>query len=306
MINFVFYSFVFIFGLTVGSFLNCVIYRLSQGTGEGQGRDSPSISALKGRSYCPNCKHQLAWYDLIPVLSFIILKGKCRYCHKKISLQYPIVEIATASLFTFIFWHLSFGFGLEQSTLRGGAFGSSGTIWILNLFFLFTIASFLIVIFVYDLKHYIIPDKVIFPAILLVLLYQVIFNFQFSWTPSGELPVGLLFNQFSISNFQFLILSAFGAAAFFLAIVLITKGKGMGIGDIKLAFLMGLLLGWPNIFIALFFAFLIGAIIGIGLILAKKKTLKSEIPFGPFLVTGTFVALFWGKELINFYLNLFI
>jgi len=98
---------------------------------------------------------------------------------------------------------------------------------------------------------------------------------------------------------------ALGTATLFLAIVLITKGKGMGIGDIKLAFLIGLLLGWPNIFVALFFAFLIGAIIGIGLILTHRKTLKSEIPFGPFLVTSTFIALFWGEKLINFYLNLF-
>jgi len=187
---------------------------------------------------------------------------------------------------------LGLGFDLEQF----------GTIWILNLFFLFTIASFLIIIFVYDLKHYIIPDKVIFPAIGFVFLYQLFEIFEFR-----------IFNLFRISDLGFRILApltnyfvvALGTATLFLAIVLITKGKGMGIGDIKLAFLMGLLLGWPSIFVALFLAFLIGAIIGIGLILTHKKTLKSEIPFGPFLVTGTFIALFWGEKLINFYLNLF-
>jgi len=99
--------------------------------------------------------------------------------------------------------------------------------------------------------------------------------------------------------------AAFLASAFFLIIVILSRGKWMGIGDIKLAFLIGLILGWPKILPALFLAFLIGAIIGIGLIVAGKKTLKSEVPFGPFLVTGTFLALFWGEKLINYYLNFF-
>jgi leader peptidase (prepilin peptidase)/N-methyltransferase len=98
-------------------------------------------------------------------------------------------------------------------------------------------------------------------------------------------------------------LSALGAAGFFLVIFLISRGKWLGFGDVKLVFLMGLFLGFPKILVALFFAYLIGAIIGIGLVLAKKKTLKSEVPFGPFLVTGTFIALFFGSQLINWYLG---
>jgi leader peptidase (prepilin peptidase)/N-methyltransferase len=150
-------------------------------------------------------------------------------------------------------------------------------------FFIFIIACFLIIIFVYDLKHYIIPDKVIYPAIGIAFLYQAI-----------------------IHNSQFILqylISAFGAATFFVVIVLISRGKWMGIGDIKLAFLMGLFLGFPNIVVALFLAFFIGAIIGVGLIIAGKKTLKSEVPFGPFLVIGTFMAMFWGQRIINWYLN---
>jgi len=111
--------------------------------------------------------------------------------------------------------------------------------------------------------------------------------------------------EFEISKIWNFILTGMAAGAFFLAIVLATRGKAMGVGDIKLAFFMGFLLGFPKILVAFFFAFLIGAIIGIGLILAKKKTLKSEVPFGPFLVTGTFTALFWGDVIINWYLNLF-
>jgi prepilin signal peptidase PulO-like enzyme (type II secretory pathway) len=254
----IFFSLViFIFGLITGSFLNCLIYRLETGQ-----------SFLKGRSFCPHCKHLLNWQDLIPVLSFFILKGKCRYCQRKISLQYPLVEFATAFLFVLIFTfvHVSNNYAYV---------------------YLLLMAGFLVVIFVYDLKHYIIPDKVIYPAIAIA----GIFNFQFS-----------IFNQFPI--FQFSILSAIGAAAFFAVIVLISRGRWMGIGDIKLAFLMGLILGWPNILVALFSAFFIGAIIGLGLIIAGKKQLSSEVPFGPFLVTGTFLAIFLGEQLINWYLNL--
>ena len=255
--NYFFYLIIFIFGLIVGSFLNCVIYRLEIGK-----------SALKGRSFCPHCQHQLKWQDLIPIFSFLILRGKCRYCKKPISWQYPLVELFTGILFVLIFsnWLLN--------------------IEIFSLAYLFIISSFLMIIFVYDLKHYIIPDKIIYPAIVIAFLYQ-------------------LFNHWSlIINHLDFIYSALGASFFFLLIVLASRGKGMGIGDIKLGFLMGLILGWPNILVALFLAFLIGAIIGIGLIISHKKTLKSEVPFGPFLVTGTFLALFWGENIINWYLSL--
>lgn len=152
------------------------------------------------------------------------------------------------------------------------------------------ISSLLIIVFVYDLKHFIIPDKVVFPAIFIVLGFR-------AWDLIGHWSLG-----FGILNY---LLTGVGAGIFFLAIVIISKGRWMGIGDIKLAFLMGLLLGFPYILVALFFSFLMGAIIGIGLILAKRKTMKSEVPFGPFLVVGTFIALFLGEIIINWYWNLF-
>ena len=249
---------IFLFGLVVGSFLNSIIYRLS--TGE---------SFLFKRSFCPHCKHQLSWQDLIPLLSFIFLRGKCRYCHQKISWQYPLVELATGILFFLI---------LNFSTQPGGVI-------------LFVVSCFLIVIFVYDLKHYVIPDKIIYPAILVFGIWYLVSSIFFN-----------TYTKYEILN---TIYSAFGAAAFFLAIVLISRGKWMGMGDVKLAFLMGLFLSSPKILVALFLAFLVGAIIGVGLIAAQKKTLKSEVPFGPFLVTGTFIALFWGGNIINWYLHLF-
>jgi leader peptidase (prepilin peptidase)/N-methyltransferase len=203
------YFSVFLLGLAVGSFLNCVIYRLETGQ-----------SFLRGRSSCPHCRHMLSWQDLIPLLSFFILKGKCRYCQKPISFQYPLVELATGFVFLLIF-HLQPTFALSQ---------------FITTLYLFIISPFLIIIFVYDLKHYIIPDKVVYPAIVITFLYDI------------------LYSLFIIYNSKFLIqllFSAFGAAAFFLLFILISRGAWMGGGDVKLAFLMGLVLGWPNILVAL-------------------------------------------------------
>ena len=261
--EFLFYSIVFILGLAVGSFLNCVIYRLEK-----------NKSFLKGRSFCPYCKHVLKLQDLIPVFSFLILKGKCRYCRKKISWQYPLVEIATGLLFVFI---LNYELGIMNYEILDFGF-------ILNFLFLILTFSFLILIFVYDLKHYIIPDKVVYPAIIISFVY--------------------LIAVYDMRLMMYAFLSAVFASGFFLFIVLISQGRWMGLGDVKLAFFMGLFLGFPNILVALFFAFLIGAIIGIGLILKGKKSLKSEVPFGPFLIIGTFIAFFWGEIIINWYFNL--
>ena len=261
------YIYIFIFGLIVGSFLNCVIYRIEKGR-----------SFLKGRSFCPNCKHPLAWYDLIPVFSFLFLRGKCRYCGKKISLQYPLVEIFTATTFLFVFNFLFPNFSFRDVL----AFNFKD---ILKFSYFLTISSLLILIFIYDLKNFIIPDEFIYPSIIIVLLYEMTTNFNFL-----------------VKNF---ILSAIVTSAFFLMIVLISKGRWMGMGDVKLAFFIGLFLGFPKVFVGMFLAFLIGAIIGIGLIFLRMKTLKSEVPFGPFLVVGTFIALLWGQQIANWYLNFF-
>ncbi len=253
--------FVFIFGACIGSFLNCVIYRSEQ------------EKSLKGRSFCPNCKHELSWPDLFPVFSFLFLKGKCRYCKSKISWRYPLVELLTALIFLLIF-------NLQISNLK-----------ILNIAFAFYIACVLIIIFVYDLKHYIIPDKILFPAIGIVGLVRIL-DFSF----------GILTFNHLLSYFFAVIV----AAGFFLAIFLVSKGKWMGFGDVKLAVLMGLLLGLINVLVALFLAFFFGAIIGITLMAFRGKKLKSEIPFGPFLILGTFMAMFWASQIIKWYVSLII
>lgn len=224
-IGFIFYFFVFIFGLCIGSFLNCVIYRLEQ------------KKKITGRSFCPHCKHTLSWQDLFPIFSFLFLKGKCRHCHEKISIQYPLVELATGLIFILIFNQYS----------------------MLDTLYLLIISCFLIIIFIYDLKHYLIPDKILFPAIIIALIYNLI-NLQH-----------ILNNLWAVIV----------ASGFLLIIFLISKGRAMGFGDVKLAVLMGLLLGMPDVLVALFLAFFFGAIIGLILMAFKKKSLKSEIPFWP-------------------------
>jgi prepilin signal peptidase PulO-like enzyme (type II secretory pathway) len=261
-VDFLVRFFIFIFGLCIGSFLNCVIYRIEK-----------KESFIKGRSYCPTCKNSLSWHDLVPVLSFVILKGKCRHCKKKISIQYPLVELLTALVFLIVFSKF-----FPQNIIPS-------LVQIFDLFFLFYIVSVFIIIFIYDLKHYLIPDKVLFPAIFIALLYRIIFNFK----------------QFLPNYFLALVISS----GFFLIIYLISKGEWMGFGDVKLAVLLGLVVGFPNILAGLFLAFFFGAVVGVVLLAGKKKSLKSKIPFGPFLILGSFIALIYGMQIIDWYLNLF-
>jgi len=279
-----YYIAVFLLGLCIGSFLNCFVYRLEQ------------EKSMKGRSFCPHCKHELNWKDLFPVFSFLFLGGKCRYCRKKISWQYPLVEIATGIIFVLIFLLSSRALPQQGVAIQSACTNlldchvASLLAMTLSMTFLFYVASSLIIIFIYDLKHYIIPDKVLFPAIIIAFLYLLVENFASLKT----------LNFFLLGNY---VLAATIAAGFFLVIFLLSRGKAMGFGDVKLAVLMGFLLGLPNIFLALFSAFFFGAIIGIILMVYNKKGLKSEIPFGPFLILGTFIAMFWGNQIIQWYLN---
>src|SRR3989344_2127570 len=170
---------VFVFGLAIGSFVNALIYRM--GAAHGSGRASPRStllsgreSVLHGRSYCPRCKHPLAWYDLIPLVSFALLKGTCRYCKRKISLQYPLVELATALVFVALAWSVLPKFSLGVENLMELSFPK-----VLELLYLWAVASGLLVIFVYDLKHYLIPDKVLYPAILVSSIWYLVSSIFF-------------------------------------------------------------------------------------------------------------------------------
>lgn len=297
-------AFAFIFGLAVGSFLNAVIYRLEKEESVVLDKFSKGNDKKKkkmARSYCPHCGTALCWHDLIPVLSFVFLRGKCRYCNEKISIQYPIVEIVTGILFVLIARNV---FNLEFGVLDLFWIPDSG-FRILTLCYMLHVICSMIVIFVYDLKHYIIPDKILFPAIVVSIMYQ-----------AASIMYAQDYASYFIPNTLYYFGAAFLASGFFLALVVFSKGRWMGMGDVKLAFLMGLILGWPGILVALFLAFTLGATVGILLVLisggpfflrerfSKNWGLKSQIPFGPFLIVGTFIALFWGEKIINWYLGL--
>lgn len=224
-------------------------------------------SIFSERSHCPHCKKDIPWYDLIPLFSFVALSGKCRECKKKISWQYPLVELGSALLFLALY--AQFGLSVYSITLM-------------------LITLFLIIIFVYDLYHQIIPDLMIIPVIVIWILI---------WLGS------LVFNYSLGTNFVNLLIGALVGGGFIGLLVLITKGKGMGVGDIKLTFLLGFILGWQNMIVGLVSAFILGAVVGVLLIVSKTKKLKSSLPFGPFLVAGFYFALFYGEKVIQWYLK---
>jgi len=259
---------VFIFGLIIGSFLNVLIWRLY--TGE---------SAFKGRSYCPKCKHRLDFFDLFPVMSFIVQGGKCRYCRGAISWQYPIVELATAILFVAAYLVSGFNFSAGSGSVLGGQFFILLKYWF--------VVSAMIVIFVYDAKHYLILDKIIYPAVVVAVLASPLLGLENLWWRAV---------------LEGLLAAAIGGGFFFLQYV-VSKGKWIGGGDVKMGFLMGLILGIKGLFVALFFSYVSGALFGLGLIAFKKKTMKSQIPFGTFLAAGTIIAMFWAEPIIKWYLK---
>ena len=252
----------FILGLIIGSFLNVVILRYN------------TDRSLGGRSSCMSCQNNLSWYELIPIFSFFALKGRCKTCKTKISIQYPLVELISGVIFASLFWKFSSLFYLD------------------TLIFAFTYAyyviifSILLIICVYDIKHKIIPDTLVFIFIAFSFVGMFFFNLR---------DYGLNFFPHIPSFFEFL--GTFIVALFFASIWLISHGKWIGLGDAKLALGLGFFLGMIKVLSATVLSFWIGAIVGIILIilnkingLSNKINMKSEIPFAPFLVLGAFLV----------------
>lgn len=247
--------FIFILGSFFGSFLNLLVDRLPKGE-----------NVISGRSHCDSCGKPLAFYDLIPIISYLYLRGKCRYCNTSFSYFYPFMEIFTGLIFTFnYFWivnHISI-IGIE---------------FFLMLFYFIAISSSLIVIFFADLRHGIIPNQVL----IFLLIFSIIYQFFFMRP-----------------DFVNHLISGLICFSLFLILVIITKGRGMGFGDVKFSFLLGFLLGFPSFVLALYAAFLTGAVASIILILWGKKRLhKDTIAFGPFMALGVFIALFFGDIIV--------
>jgi len=250
------YPFIFIIGLCIGSFLNVCIYRLPRGQ-----------SLLYPPSHCPYCQNLIKWYDNIPLVSYLFLRGRCRFCHTPISIRYPLVETFTGTLFLF---------ALLSHPIN---FTSSFFLLLLkNLIFI----SLLLPIFFIDLENQIIPNSLSY----------------------GIIVTGLLLSGFTSSFFPSLIGAGIGGGLF-LAIHLIgsffLKEEAMGIGDIKLAAGIGAFLGWKVGLVCFFVSFLLGAIIATILLLTHLRKRKDRIPFAPFLVGAALISLFLGDKLLYFY-----
>lgn len=247
---------VFVFGLIVGSFLNSLLYRLG-------GREK---SIIRGHSECPHCGHELQAGDLIPLLSFFILRGRCRYCLQPISWQYPLVELATGICFVLIYFNF-FPFGRSA---EGGQF------WWQLIF-----TAFLIVIFVYDLKHYLILDRVVFPAFILAAVYEL-------WL--GRFWQGLL--------------GAVLLSGFFALLYIASKGRWLGLGDVKLGLFLGMLVAFPQTLALFFLAYFFGGVVALILLVIGRKKITDKLPFGTFLTVAAFLAMLWGERFIEWYSQL--
>ena len=262
-----------VLGLLIGSFLNVLVYRL---------RTAEEL--FWDRSKCPHCQQLIRWYDNIPVVSFILLHFQCRNCRKKISWQYPLVEILTGIIFALIGYKF---FDLANSST-----------WVMTVYYLFA-ASSLIAISVYDWLYLEIPGEVLWFSVAVAVAFglyadwSVWFNSQLQST---------IWNSFIYSG----VLAAFSAFLFFFFLSAISHEKWMGMGDAYLAILLGFFVGWPQILLALFLAFFMGAVWGLVLVTIGKKKMKSRLPFAPFMVLGTFITLFFYAPITNWYFSLFL
>lgn len=257
--------FIFLFGVSIGSFLNVLIDRL------------PQERKITGRSVCDYCQHQLSWYDLIPILSFFLLKGRCRYCRKKLSFQYPLVEILTGLMFIFVF--LIYVKNIQEISIWQN--------WLVILS-LWGIVSCFIVIFFSDVKYHLISDYILL----------ALFGFSFF--------LKLFYHSTEITKqFQIDIFSSLIVAFPIWLIYFLSKEKAMGLGDVYLAAILGFLLGWQKGFLALYISFVLGGITGLFLILFGRKKLKSKIAFGPFLVVGAFLMLFFGEGILQWVMRIY-
>jgi len=275
---------IFAFGISFGSFLNVIIERIPRGL------------TLGGRSHCPTCLHELGIGDLVPLISFLLLRSKCHYCEGSISWQYPAVEFFTGLLFVLIF----FSFPLPYSIIY-------------IIFF-----SVLLALFVIDLKFGVVPTNIVYPSIIFALLVRMIMPLWESLALYLRLASdNSSFGRYLIKSgffsthlglqLQLIILTVLGALAiafFFYLLVVLTKKRGMGEGDVLYALLVALVAGFPNMFVVIVLTFLIGAVVSLILVSSKRKKFGQTVPLGPFLSFSAFIGVFWGNYLVDLYLNL--
>lgn len=279
--------FLFLFGLIIGSFLNSFLWRYQ------------SKTTFKGRSICPSCKHQITWRDNIPVISWFLLSGRCRYCKKTISVQYPLVEIITGISFL-LFGIFSKHTNTIQRWINEGFYlrDNVDTAYVIQnitgLIIGMLVIATLIAISIHDYKSQEIPNGFNLTFIILATIYL------FTTSYSHLEPFRVIITAIVAGFFAFL---------FFWMFVFFSKETWMGGGDAKLAIGIGLLLGPINTFLAILLASWLGSIYGISVLVrekSKKKTLSHQIPFGPFLAIGTFLSLLFGSQLTLWYAKIFL
>ena len=254
--NVIILAFTGMLGLITGSFINVCIYRIPRGE-----------SIMFPPSHCPKCGEKIKIVDLLPVISYLLLKGRCRFCGERIGIRYPVVEFITGVLFVALLLRFNVNFILLKYMV---------------------LTCILITITFIDLEYYIIPDE----AVLAGLAAGVLLHY-----PAGDITV---------MSSLYGILSSTGFLLFVnLISPLVFKKEGMGMGDVKLSLVMGLYLGWPLSLLAIFVACCVGGLAGTALMLLKKKNAGEIIPFGPFLAAGSMVCFMWGRELINWYVTRF-
>ena len=255
----------FILGLIIGSFLNVVIIRLN------------TEKSFGGRSACMSCQNQLVWYELVPVFSFLFLRGRCRNCKARISIQYPLVEFATGLIFALLFLKFS---------VYGGQYIFFTPEFFISYAYYAVMFSLLIVIATYDLKHKIIPDTLAMVLGILAFVGLFFFNPNVSFLPYFHFPSFLDF------------FSGVLVSAIFALFWLVSKGTWMGLGDAKLSVGLGWLLGFSLMLSGVVIAFWIGAVVGLALVIfSKKHGMKTEIPFAPYLVLGALLAFLFELHL---------
>ncbi len=253
---------IFIFGSAIGSFLNVLILRL------------PKHETMGGRSHCPHCKKILTAGQLIPIFSYLFLRGKCAHCKARISPRYFFIEVTTGLLFILAWIVLDPVTWIDTLVLARA--------WL-------CIAVF-IVIFVIDWEEYLILDKVVFPTAAIVLGFNILIDAAAGnalWSLSSYTTGGLV--------------AALCAGLIFFSLWWFTRGKGMGMGDVKYVLLLGLIVGWPVIWICLMLSFFLGTLVSLPLLLTKRKQLASALPFGTFLSVAGAISLLFGQQILSWY-----
>lgn len=251
-------------GLAIGSFLSALTFRLPR-----------RQTIVKGRSQCPKCFREILWQDNIPLFSYLVLGGRCRACKAKISVRYPLIEFSTGVGFLGIYILLKNCHELFVQPICTW----KENLGLLTLPYLLIVLSIMLAVFIIDYERKIIPDELSFTGFTLVFL------------------TGILF----MPSFYSLVASGFIVSTLLLLVHLVTGGRGMGLGDVKLALFGGIFLGWPYALIWIFIAFLTGAVVGIILILAGRVSFGKQIPFGPFLVVSFFITQVAGDAFIKLF-----